>query len=719
MKQVNNNKFVDTFDILSIDLQERKLYDSTGAVALDWSSGGGDGIFEPATVRTLYLAPDAADVTAMGGSANNVYSTFQAVYDAGNALQVALGGSNEVIVVCGKCTAAQVGDLTLSANFNARVKFIGYGITNTELGNIIATNDSGNGYNIGTFFVATSATFLNLKLGNITTSATGATGNSGAISLFGLHTQVGAIDTSVTDPTNTAGTGGSVRIGFGQNGYIMGSTIVTSAQGESADAGLVVIGVKNCVFSSIVTCNNNTGGGVTLSNGVTVSVVTINYSTDAEAAPDLNFTDATVSILTITRASDPLTGSVNLTRCNITQIEMNNTGGAGQYELNITSSKIGKLILDDGIKVLARDTVFYGDSLGLGPTITLLGSNSVFENCAISNYGSTTYSTIDGIGTNCKFINCSILDGFRSIINLTDVNVTAIDCVLEKRTTSNVKIRGTLADAAVITWDVSLYEQATVTITDNRTLEIINPIEGKIYKLKVIQGGAGSFTLAMPDGTVVVGGGGGAVTLTSAAGSIDEIIFEYDGVNYYVHTRLNFTGNGSFVTEELYLEPFGNNGNPLDPIYNFPLNWTDPGAPYEATNDWIIYGDSDIIPFCNVAGSSQGPFMLFIDATAALQTTTSTPFSTVGFTTITVLWNGFRTTGAHTLKFYWSSDNSVYNEIVGFSDVAADDAWHAITPIVLPSDAANQPTIYLKWEITGTVENLYSGFDDIRVTGRP
>lgn len=39
MKQSNDNQFYDSADKLSVDMAARKLYDSTGAEALDWSAG--------------------------------------------------------------------------------------------------------------------------------------------------------------------------------------------------------------------------------------------------------------------------------------------------------------------------------------------------------------------------------------------------------------------------------------------------------------------------------------------------------------------------------------------------------------------------------------------------------------------------------------------------------------------------------------------------------
>ena len=121
------------------------------------------------TVRYVYLVQDTADVDKMGGSSKNVYSTFQAAYDAANALQVSLAGSNIVCIKVGNISSAAAGDLTLTADFNRFVQIEGLSPVSSILGNIIATNASGNGYHIGGAAASQSVKFTSCSIGNINT----------------------------------------------------------------------------------------------------------------------------------------------------------------------------------------------------------------------------------------------------------------------------------------------------------------------------------------------------------------------------------------------------------------------------------------------------------------------------------------------------------------------------------------------------------------------
>jgi len=52
-----------------------------------------------------------------------------------------------------------------------------------------------------------------------------------------------------------------------------------------------------------------------------------------------------------------------------------------------------------------------------------------------------------------------------------------------------------------------------------------NPVDGEVIRFRVTQGGAGSFTLAY--GTAYDFGASGAPTLTTTAGKVDVLAFEY------------------------------------------------------------------------------------------------------------------------------------------------------------------------------------------------
>jgi len=128
-------------------------------------------------------------------------------------------------------------------------------------------------------------------------------------------------------------------------------------------------------------------------------------------------------------------------------------------------------------------------------------------------------------------------------------------------TFSNIGSLGTnftvqsLSDGSPITWDVSLGQNATVTlgtagITGNtRALTINNPTPGKTYLIKVIQPGHATASQALTfTATTKVSGNGygtaGTVVLSQSTvtydNAIDILSLYYDGITYYVSYGTSF-----------------------------------------------------------------------------------------------------------------------------------------------------------------------------------
>lgn len=98
-----------------------------------------------------------------------------------------------------------------------------------------------------------------------------------------------------------------------------------------------------------------------------------------------------------------------------------------------------------------------------------------------------------------------------------------------------------LTDGSTITWKVNSNYNATVTLAGSRTLAIAGARVGAYGTIKIIQGGAGSYTLALPSGSKVANAGAGVITLSTAAGAIDVASFYYDGTNYFWTLSTDFT----------------------------------------------------------------------------------------------------------------------------------------------------------------------------------
>jgi len=105
-----------------------------------------------------------------------------------------------------------------------------------------------------------------------------------------------------------------------------------------------------------------------------------------------------------------------------------------------------------------------------------------------------------------------------------------------------IKAFQTLTDAANISWDYALGYNAEVTLTASRTLsEPTNTADGDYGTLVIIQDVVGSHTLTLPASFKVVNGGAGAITLSTAASSIDSISWVKKGSDFLVTLGLNFS----------------------------------------------------------------------------------------------------------------------------------------------------------------------------------
>lgn len=158
----------------------------------------------------------------------------------------------------------------------------------------------------------------------------------------------------------------------------------------------------------------------------------------------------------------------------------------------------------------------------------------------------------------------------------------------------------------------------------------------------------------------------------------------------------------------IYSENFGGAGNT-----NFPGAWT------SASGDWLIdpnVNNGGGVPECNVALTSSNSVMAGADGAAGLEESESAPFSTIGYSSITVSWNGFRTTGAPTMSLSYNINGGTYS-LVPFTDVVADDLWHALVSFTLPVGAESQTNVRLKWSYNSSGNGFFMAFDDIIVQG--
>lgn len=91
--------------------------------------------------------------------------------------------------------------------------------------------------------------------------------------------------------------------------------------------------------------------------------------------------------------------------------------------------------------------------------------------------------------------------------------------------------------STTLTIDWNNAEAQKITMTGNCTLTLSNPIVWKFYLLKLVQDGTGSRTMTWPATVKKIGW---ALTLSTAASSIDIVTLYWDGTNYFANIGLAY-----------------------------------------------------------------------------------------------------------------------------------------------------------------------------------
>lgn len=172
----------------------------------------------------------------------------------------------------------------------------------------------------------------------------------------------------------------------------------------------------------------------------------------------------------------------------------------------------------------------------LGTTTTVLHGNAA----GVPTFGAVVLTTdVSGIlpglngGTGNGFTAFSGPSGTLKTFALPNVSDT-VGCLGQQNawTKQQYFAETTLTFNATQTWDVSVNQNAKVTLTAPCTLSApTNMVAGGTYTLRVIQDGTGGRTLAY--NAVFKWPGASAPALSTAAGAIDILNFYSDGTNMY------------------------------------------------------------------------------------------------------------------------------------------------------------------------------------------
>lgn len=460
-----------------------------GLTNTDWTDLGtslGGGNYLPSIIREVYLVQDLSDALRMGGASNNVYTTFQTAYNAADALQVSLGPNSVVIIIVGNTLTSvsalggitnSAGNLILTSNYNPRVRISGISSSVSVLGEIIATNASGNGFNIGTSNNL-PLSLNNVRIGNLSTSATGSTGNSGGIVLNLSNSIVGNLNANITNVSNITGSGGGINV----ISTIGTSTIINinnSSIGATSTSGSITL-QGNLSITTLQGANSNLSGPINIYSGIYIGILTI---TVVGTTPN-NIT-ATKSTLGAVNITVPGNSTVTFEQCNIGNgIILHNGIGTNQVTSVVRDSIVDYYDSNLLTRTIATSTTFRGANNFNRGILQNVGNNSIFDMCTFSSVNHiNTWGLIEQIGTDCSIIKSNFIiigsgtsqHGY-SIRNTANVSITS---------KGNNFVKGFFA---VITNTIQLLELQKNTYTASSlpsSILILDPIEDDFVYLNL------------------------------------------------------------------------------------------------------------------------------------------------------------------------------------------------------------------------------------------
>lgn len=161
----------------------------------------------------------------------------------------------------------------------------------------------------------------------------------------------------------------------------------------------------------------------------------------------------------------------------------------------------------------------------------------------------------------------------------------------------------------------------------------------------------------------------------------------------------------------LYSQSFGTS-------LSFPTGWSASG-----TSTWALIND---VNSSGYTGASGGSNVKLLDAATGAKVltynNTTTPLSTVGYSSITVIWGARKfNNSVPSPVLQWSADGTTWNNVT-FTDASGNATWALVngaTEISLPAGAAGIANLRLRWTITfgSATNNISYRFDDVTIEG--
>ena len=160
-----------------------------------------------------------------------------------------------------------------------------------------------------------------------------------------------------------------------------------------------------------------------------------------------------------------------------------------------------------------------------------------------------------------------------------------------------------------------------------------------------------------------------------------------------------------------------------DPLFSFGTGTTFP-AGWMATTGTGSWAPSAGSPSSGYPGASGNTNIVATNG-SALNTyylTYSNALSTIGYTSITILWGARRTsTFSNDVCFEWSNDGNNWYAVT-YAQVASNSTWALVnsgTAISLPAAAEGMPDLRLRWSYTQISGSGTHRIDDVLVQGVP
>lgn len=313
------------------------------------------------SANAIYLDNDFQRMRANGQLA---FGTAQEAYDAASATGVA------TVIMVGKISSTESLDVTLTANYNSLVSWVGINPKISQIRNIIGNNAAGNGYSI-------TIDITNVLFNSISSNYTGGgLFNGGNITI----TSFGKSNINTISSTSFGnGNGGNITV----TGSIVSSTLITTRAINGGVGGNIDLGEESEV-QDITTESISTGGNIIIRKRCKIL--------------------GNISLSSFTGVAGNLTCEEDVTILGI--VTANGIFGTATFTIG-HGSRLNKIVCLPGIKLLTNDVVFEILAPADGLSIAAITGDSVLRDTLIVASIGSCIQDIDTDGAqfhNCIFI---------------------------------------------------------------------------------------------------------------------------------------------------------------------------------------------------------------------------------------------------------------------------------------------------------------------------